>query len=105
MIVRTWRGVASAGRPDDYPAHFNNAVLPELHGVPGFVNAMLLRRATAEGHEFLVITTWESLEAITAFAGADPGRAVVEPGAVAALARFDETVDHYDLLGAFAKTP
>ena len=40
MIVRMWRGRAAAGRPDDDPAHFNNAALPELQNVPGFVNAV-----------------------------------------------------------------
>jgi heme-degrading monooxygenase HmoA len=105
MIVRTWRGHAPQSKPEDYPAHFNGAVLPELRNVPGFVNAMLLRRETAEGYDFLVVTTWESLEAIKSFAGAAYDRAVVEPGAVAALAGFDDTVDHYELLGAFAKAP
>jgi heme-degrading monooxygenase HmoA len=105
MIVRTWRGRAPADKPDAYPAHFDRAVLPELRKVPGFISAMLLRRETADGYEFLVATTWESLDAIKAFAGQAYERAVVEPGAVAALASFDGTVDHYDLLGAFTKAP
>jgi heme-degrading monooxygenase HmoA len=104
MIVRTWRGRAAAEKPDDYPAHFNRSVLPELRQVQGFVSALLLRREAAEGIDFFVVTTWESLDAIKAFAGEAYDRAVVEPGAVAALASFDETVEHYEVLGAFAKT-
>ena len=105
MIVRTWRGRAPAEKPEDYPAHFNSSVMPELRQMPGFVSAMLLRREAGGGYEFFVITTWESLDAIKAFAGQAYDRAVVEPGAVAALASFDETVDHYEVLGAFPKTP
>jgi heme-degrading monooxygenase HmoA len=105
MIVRTWRGRASKTRPEAYPAHFNRNVLPELRAVPGFVSAMLLRRDTTDGYDFFVITTWDSLDAIKAFAGTVYEKAVVEPGAIAALASFDETVNHYELLGTFTKTP
>ena len=50
------------------------------------------------GVEFLVLTRWESLDAIRAFAGDDIGRAVVEPGAVSALVEYDPRVQHYDVL-------
>ena len=35
------------------------------------------------------------MDAIRSFAGTSPDRAVVEPGAVAALTDFDDTVQHY----------
>jgi heme-degrading monooxygenase HmoA len=98
MIVRTWRGRAPADKPEDYTAHFNETVLPALRALPGFVQAMLLRRATPEGFEFLVLTMWTSLEAVKAFAGERYERAVVEPAAAAALESFDATVEHYDVL-------
>ncbi len=98
MIVRTWRGRAAKDRPEDYQRHFDKAVLPELQQLGGFLGALLLRRETAEGLEFLVLTQWASLDAIKGFAGEDYERAVVEPGAVAALESFDETVSHYDVL-------
>jgi heme-degrading monooxygenase HmoA len=50
--------------------------------------------------EFLVLTLWESMEAIRAFAGDQPELAVVEPEARAALVRFDSTVVHYEVLAA-----
>ena len=48
--------------------------------------------------EFLVLTRWQSMEAIRAFAGAAVDKAVVEPGAVAALDDFDDTVRHYEVI-------
>ena len=98
MIVRTWRGRASKDRPEDYTKHFNTAALPELQVLRGFLGAMLLRRETAEGFEFFVITRWESLDAIKGFAGETYERAVVEPGAMAALESFEKTVAHYEVL-------
>lgn len=38
------------------------------------------------------------MDAIRAFAGDHPDKAVVEPGAIAALADYDPTVRHYDVV-------
>ncbi len=97
-IVRSWRGRASAAKPDAYPAHFAHSVLPALRGIDGFLGASLLREAQGETIEFLVLTRWASLAAVRAFAGADLDRAVVEPEAVAALLSFDATVRHYEVV-------
>lgn len=40
------------------------------------------------------------MDAIRAFGGSNPERAVVEPGAVAALTDYDKTVRHYQVLEA-----
>ena len=73
-------------------------VLPELRGIAGFRGAYLSRRNTAGHVEFLVLTRWDSMNAIRAFAGSDAERAVVEPGGGAALADFDPHVRHYEVL-------
>jgi heme-degrading monooxygenase HmoA len=48
--------------------------------------------------EFVVFTYWRSMEAVRAFAGPSPERAVVEPGAIAALIDYDEAVRHYEVI-------
>ena len=48
--------------------------------------------------EFLLLTIWESEEAVRAFAGADPGKAVFYPEDERFLIDRDEHVDHYDVL-------
>ncbi len=96
MIVRIWRGRASASRSPDYPEHFRRRVLPELKGIAGFLGASLLQRAQGDGVEFVVLTRWTSVEAIQTFAGHDIDKAVVEPDAIAALVDFDEAVQHYE---------
>jgi len=55
--------------------------------------------------EFLVLTRWTSMEAIRAFAGPNPERAVVEPGAIAALTAYDEEVRHYEVLDVISGDP
>ncbi len=98
MIIREWRGRGSPSRADAYPTHFRDKVVPELRGLPGFLGASLSRRQH-DGHvEFLVLTRWRSIDAIRDFAGSDVARAVVEPGAAAALLDFDTTVQHYEVI-------
>ena len=98
MIIREWRGRADAERAEAYPRHFREHVLPDLRRLPGFLGADLCRRRQGEQIEFLVLTRWQSMDAIRAFAGPDPERAVVEPGAVAALVEFDASVRHYEVI-------
>ena len=98
MIIREWRGRASASNAQAYPDHFRKTVLPELRRVPGFLGAYLSRRQLGDAIEFLVLTQWRSMDAIRGFAGSDASRAIVEPGAVAALLDFDSNVQHYEVV-------
>ena len=98
MIIREWRGRANPSKAEAYPKHFHDKVVPELRQVPGFVSAELSRRQLDDQIEFLVLTRWQSMDVIRTFAGTDVEKAVVEPGAVAALVEFDTTVRHYEAL-------
>jgi heme-degrading monooxygenase HmoA len=98
LIIREWRGRAPRSRAGEYPAHFRTRVVPELRNVPGFLGATLSQREEGERVEFVVLTRWTSLDAVRAFAGDDLERAVVEPGAIAALSDYDHTVRHYDIV-------
>jgi heme-degrading monooxygenase HmoA len=54
-----------------------------------------------EGHaEFLLLTLWESMEAVQRFAGSTPERAVFYPEDDDFLVERDEHVDHYEVLEA-----
>lgn len=98
MIIREWRGRASPSNIDAYPAHFRKHVVAELQALPGFMGAHLSRRTLGDRIEFVVLTRWRDMDAIRGFAGDTPGKAVVEPGAVAALIEFDDFVNHYEVI-------
>ncbi|MCW5747109.1 MAG: antibiotic biosynthesis monooxygenase [Alphaproteobacteria bacterium] len=98
MIARLWRGRTTAANADAYHRHLAQRVFPALAALDGHRGARLLRRATPDGIEFLVVTLWESRAAISAFAGDDIDAAVVEPQARAVLADFDDTARHYDVV-------
>lgn len=98
MIARLWRGAATPFNAEAYVRHVTGRVFPSLENIPGYRGAWLLRRETEGLVEFLVLTRWDSMEAVERFAGDDPSVAVVEPAARAALAEFDEIVAHYEIL-------
>ena len=100
MILRSWRGYASADEPDRYPHHLLEKVRPKLERVPGFLGLYLPQRTQATEIEYCVQTLWESMEAIRTFAGPAPDEAVVEPQAAAMLKRYDRWVVHYEVLSA-----
>jgi heme-degrading monooxygenase HmoA len=98
MIIREWRGRARRSQAAAYPRHFRERVISELRDVPGFMGAQLSRRDVDGGVEFLVLTQWQSMDAIRGFAGTEVDKAVVEAGAAAALVEFDERVRHYEVV-------
>ncbi|MGA7487718.1 MAG: antibiotic biosynthesis monooxygenase [Xanthobacteraceae bacterium] len=98
MIVREWRGRADPAAAEAYPKHFREQVVPELRRLTGFAGAQLARRQIGGKMEFFVLTRWQSIDAIRAFAGLDVEKAVVEPGAVAALTDFDPRARHYEVI-------
>jgi heme-degrading monooxygenase HmoA len=82
-----------------YRDHLSAAVLPKLEKVPGFLGLELCE-AQQRGNqgtrvELLVITRWESMDAIKAFTGPETDRAVVEPAARAVLEDYDDFAFHY----------
>ena len=97
MIARVWRGWASSRTADDYQRHYETDVAAHLHAVPGFVSARLLRRPDGDLVEFTSTTIFTDLDAIRAFAGADPEAAVLQDAARRALVRWDERVSHHEV--------
>jgi len=93
-----WKGRSTAEHAGEYVEHATKKVFPELGSIKGYRGAYLLRRELREGTEFLVLTLWDSMEAVRKFAGAEPEKAVVEPAARAILTEYDDTVTHFEVV-------
>jgi len=103
-VVRVWKGYGTVEGADAYcRTHFAATVLPALRALEGFLDANVLVRRLGDETEVVVATVWESIEAVTAFAGGDYERAVVEPIVSELLTRFDENVSHFELALAAAR--
>ncbi|HJY40464.1 MAG TPA: antibiotic biosynthesis monooxygenase [Steroidobacteraceae bacterium] len=98
MIARHWRGLVKRDRADAYIEHLQSDTLPQLVQLAGFQDAKVLRRDLPQGVEFLVVTIWNSLDAIRAFAGDDVETAVVPPKARDMMIEYDRKARHYDVV-------
>jgi heme-degrading monooxygenase HmoA len=97
MIARVWRGRTTAINFERYRHFLTTKIFSSLEKIAGYRGANLLRREDQEGFEFLVITHWESMQAVRQFAGENVEAAVVEPEAQAILSDFDAFVRHYEV--------
>jgi heme-degrading monooxygenase HmoA len=98
MIARHWRGLAESQYADVYVEHLRTETLPQLASIPGFVNASILRREVRDGTEFLIVTVWESLEAIARFSGPDVEAAVVPESVQSLMVEYDGRARHYEVV-------
>ncbi|HZY90390.1 MAG TPA: antibiotic biosynthesis monooxygenase [Gemmataceae bacterium] len=98
MIARVWSAQTTPAQAPAYARHLCDQVLPAIRKVPGYAGGKLLERALAGAVEIVVITFWESAEAVQRFAGADLEEAVVAEEAAALLTHFDRRVRHYEVV-------
>ena len=102
MIARTWRGATPATDSAAYAAYIEATGLRAFGETPGNLGALVLQRPLngPQGGitEVVVISLWDSMEAVSRFAGPDVARAVFYPEDDRYLVRRDLTVDHYDVV-------
>jgi heme-degrading monooxygenase HmoA len=98
MISRHWKGIAKPGEAGNYIEHLRTDTFPKLSDIDGFISASILKRPVGQGTEFLIITVWESIEAIERFAGARADVAVVPAVVHAMMIEYDRTVSHYEIV-------
>jgi heme-degrading monooxygenase HmoA len=98
MIARNWRGTARPEEADNYIAHLKQETFPQLAKIDGFLYASILQRPNASGVEFLIVTTWQSMEAIRQFAGEQAHIAVVPDVLQAMMLDYDREVAHFEVV-------
>jgi heme-degrading monooxygenase HmoA len=98
MIARIWSAQTTPAQAPGYVDHLKSQVLPAIRKVEGYAGTLLLDRTISGGVEILVITFWDSLDALRGFAGPDLEEAVVAEEAAALLAQFDRRVRHYEVV-------
>jgi hypothetical protein len=85
MIARTWRGATKVDDADAYLQYLHETGFAEYRATPGNL-------------EFLLLTLWESEEAIRRFAGDDINPAVFYPQDDRYLVERDDHVNHFDVV-------
>lgn len=97
MIARTWRGWTRARDVEPYVEYLRETGVKELRRTPGNRGVFVLTRIDGDRAEFQVISFWESMDAVRAFAGDDERVAVFYPDDDRFLVDRERRADHYDV--------
>jgi heme-degrading monooxygenase HmoA len=97
MIARTWHGAVPDAKADAYETYLRLTGLPDYEATPGNRGVYVLRRSAGGVTDFLLLTLWESYEAIRAFAGDDLERARYYPEDAGYLLELEPAVTHYEV--------
>lgn len=102
MIARTWHGVTPTAKADDYLRLMRDVAIPDYEAIPGNRGVYVMRRIESEVTHFLLLTLWDSADAIRQFAGDDMDKAKYYDFDVNYLLELEPTVTHYEV---FATPP
>ncbi len=98
MIARIWRGVTPASKANEYFEYLMATGIKDYRETKGNQGVYVLRRIGEERAEFLLLTLWESWDAIRQFAGDDVEKAVYYPEDPEFLLALEPKVEHYEVL-------
>jgi heme-degrading monooxygenase HmoA len=98
MTARQWVGETLASDADRYGKYLEETGVEEIRATKGNQGVWLMRRVHEGRAEFVVISLWDTLESIKAFAGPEYERAVYYPEDEKFLLKLDPLVRHYEVL-------
>jgi len=98
VIARTWRGATKAQDGDAYVEYLERTGIHEYKATPGNKGVIALRRERDGLTEFFLVSLWDGWDAIKAFAGPQPEKAVFYPEDDRFLVERDNHVDHYEVI-------
>jgi heme-degrading monooxygenase HmoA len=97
MIARTWRGWTADEDADRYVSYLRETGVKEYRETPGNRGVLVLRRIEGGRAEFLLVSLWDSMDAVHAFSGPDERIAVFYPEDDRFLVERERYADHYEV--------
>ncbi|MGD2215891.1 MAG: antibiotic biosynthesis monooxygenase [Gemmatimonadales bacterium] len=98
MIARIWHGRTRIEHADEYAEYIRKTGVAGQRGIAGNLGSMVWRREDGNETEFVVVSLWETLAAVTAFAGDKYEAAVYYPEDEKYLLELEPEVLHYEVL-------
>jgi heme-degrading monooxygenase HmoA len=107
MIARVWQGIVPQDKADGYGAYLadSDRGVSDYQRTPGNRGVLLLRRAEGDQVRFLLVSLWDSAQAIAAYAGPDIEQAQYFPFDRECLVDPDPQVIHYEVMVATGAGP
>jgi heme-degrading monooxygenase HmoA len=89
--------VTPRSKSDEYLAYLKETDVKDYALTPGNKGAMILVRQMGKETEFIIISVWDSMDAIKKFAGEDVEKARYYPKDREFLQELEPFVKHYDV--------
>ena len=100
MIARVWHGRTLATKADAYEKYLDSTGVARMLKTDGNHGVEVLRRTDGPRTDFVVISYWESIEAVKRFAGVEYQKAVILDRDREFLVEVEPNVVHYDVVRA-----
>lgn len=100
MIARIWKGETRVEDVEAYTRYLEETGVRAYRATEGNRGVQLLVRRGPERAEFLLLTYWESWDAVRRFAGPDVDVPVYYPEDERYLLTFADRVEHYEVHAA-----
>ncbi len=100
QIMRIWRGWTRRADAEAYEEYLLRTGFAEYGATRGNEGVRMTRRDQGDTTEFCLVTFWADWEAVRAFAGDDPEKAVFYPDDDRFLVERERTVSHYELFAS-----
>jgi heme-degrading monooxygenase HmoA len=98
MVIRIWEGVTPADKVDGYLEHLEGQGLKQIAATDGNRGMYLGRRIVEDRAEWILVTAWDSMEAVEAFAGPEPEKAVYQAEDKDFLLELTPFAKHYEVV-------
>jgi heme-degrading monooxygenase HmoA len=98
MITRIWHGRTTVSKSDEYLNLMRTVAIPDYRSTPGNKGAYALRRIEGDTAHFLIVTFWESEDAVRAFVGDDISVAKYYDFDKSFLLELEPTSSHYETI-------
>ena len=95
IVVRIWHGRVPKGKAEAYRDFLVRKAVPDYKSVEGNLGVEILMRESGDVVDFLVLSYWESIDAIKRFAGEDYEKAKYYDEDRDFLLEFEPNVQHY----------
>ena len=100
MIARTWHGVTSRAKADEYLRLVRTIAVADYQAIAGNRGVYVMRRIEGDSAHFLLLTLWDSEDAIRQFAGEDIEKAKYYDFDPDYLLELEPTVTHYEVFAS-----
>ncbi|MEB3816550.1 MAG: antibiotic biosynthesis monooxygenase [Desulfurococcales archaeon] len=103
VIVRIWHGRVPKDKAEAYRDFLVKRAVPDYESVEGNLGVEILMKENGDAVDFLILSYWESIDAIRKFAGEDYEKAKYYDEDRDFLLEFEPKVQHYYLVWSSRK--